>query len=48
MDKIPKCCGSEMRPVMETTKFLEVHCGVCGDIVYIKKEAAKKPQMLDD
>lgn len=48
MQKIPKCCGREMKPVMETTKFLEVDCEVCKDVVYIKKESANKPQMLDD
>ncbi len=48
MHKIPRCCGREMIPVMETTKFLEVGCEICRDVVYVKKESAVKPQMLDD
>jgi hypothetical protein len=37
-----------MKPVMETGKFLEAHCEVCGDVVYVKKESIVRPQMLDD
>lgn len=44
----PKCCGREMRPNMETPKFLEMGCDICGDVVYVKKDRAERPQMLDD
>lgn len=44
----PKCCGREMTPAMETIKFLELNCEVCGDVVYLKKDRAARPQMLDD
>ncbi len=37
-----------MRLGLETPKFLEASCGVCGDVVYIKKDKTEKPQMLDD
>ncbi len=46
--KMPTCCETEMNSVYETTKFMEAHCGVCGDVVYVKKEAAQKPQLIDD
>ena len=48
MLQMPKCCGREMQPNMETLKFIEMNCGICGDVVYVKKEQAEKPQMLDD
>lgn len=44
----PKCCGKLMRVDAETGKFLEMVCVQCGDIVYLKKSVAKKPQMIDD
>lgn len=44
----PRCCGKEMKAGLETHKFLELSCDKCGDTVYIKKEAAARPQMLDD
>ena len=43
----PKCCGKEMIAGMETGKFLELNCEICGDVVYLKKQSAR-PQMLDD
>lgn len=46
--RLPTCCGKEMQLAMETFKFLEVHCNACGDVVYLKKERAERPQMLDD
>jgi hypothetical protein len=46
--KLPVCCGRNMEPLLETTKFLEVHCSRCNDVVYVKKEKAEKPRMLDD
>ncbi|MBS3050996.1 MAG: hypothetical protein J4400_02520 [Candidatus Aenigmarchaeota archaeon] len=46
--QIPTCCGRDMQPNMETPKFVEMNCEVCGDVVYVKKERAEKPQMLDD
>ena len=46
--KMPRCCEREMKVTVETSKFLETQCEVCGDVVYIKKDNALKPQMLDD
>ncbi len=37
-----------MRPGLETVKFFEAHCDLCGDVVYVKKDKAARPQMLDD
>ena len=49
MSEIPKCCGKEMRINIETSRFVELRCEKCGDIVYVKKDAAtQKPVMLDD
>lgn len=48
MEKLPKCCGREMKLNIETVKFFEAQCGSCGDVVYLKKDRAEKPQMLDD
>ena len=45
---IPRCCEREMRVAMETVKFLETHCDLCGDVVYVKKDKLPKPQLLDD
>ena len=46
--KPPKCCGETMMVGMDTGKFLEVVCTHCGDVVYLKKDTAQKPQMIDD
>ena len=48
MAKMPKCCGREMKISIETPRFIELQCEKCGDIVYVKKDAAQKPVMLDD
>jgi predicted RNA-binding Zn-ribbon protein involved in translation (DUF1610 family) len=49
MDKIPECCGKSMRVNIETTRFIEVQCPECGDVIYIKKDSSEgKPVMLDD
>ena len=45
---MPKCCGKRMDYVLETAKYIEAWCGVCGDRVFIKKQEIKMPQMLDD
>jgi hypothetical protein len=45
---VPKCCGKRMRVNLETPRFIEVHCDVCNDIVYIKKDDVQEPQLLDD
>jgi predicted nucleic-acid-binding Zn-ribbon protein len=45
---MPKCCGKEMETNVETSRFLEVRCAICGDTVFLKKEEAEGPQMLDD
>jgi hypothetical protein len=44
----PKCCGKEMRKKVETIEFEEFHCEKCGDIVYIKKDSVRKPELIDD
>jgi hypothetical protein len=46
--EIPRCCEREMKITAETVKFIETQCGNCGDVVYMKKSAYVKPQMLDD
>ena len=46
--ELPRCCEREMRVTAETGKFVEAHCDLCGDVVYIKKTAVVKPQLLDD
>jgi len=49
MANTPKCCGTEMKINIETTRFIELQCEKCGDIIYIKKNADdQKPVMLDD
>ncbi len=45
---LPKCCGNEMRVNVETSKFVEVQCSLCGDVVFVKKDEDNKPQLLDD
>ncbi|HLC67638.1 MAG TPA: hypothetical protein VJI12_02025 [archaeon] len=45
---LPRCCEKEMRIIAETGKFLEAHCEVCSDVVYVKKSVSAQPQMLDD
>jgi hypothetical protein len=45
---LPVCCGKTMKPLLETAKFLEVHCNRCNDVVYVKKGTSEKPTMLDD
>lgn len=37
-----------MRLGLETPKFWEAHCDLCGDVVYVKKDRVEKPQLLDD
>lgn len=46
--KMPRCCGQEMKQVTDLGKFIEVQCGVCSDVVYIKKDEMPKPQLIDD
>lgn len=48
MKRILQCCGKEMEIKMDIGKFLEVHCSICNDTIYIKKPEMPKPQMLDD
>lgn len=45
---LPRCCGEKMKVGVDTGKFLEVVCGQCDDVVYLKKGVAQKPQMIDD
>lgn len=46
---IPECCGTKMKINIETSRFIELQCEKCGDIIYVKKEDnAQKPVMLDD
>ncbi len=44
----PKCCGREMSVKLDMGKFWEVHCGVCDDVVFVKKSEIPKPEMIDD
>ena len=50
IDKIrfPSCCGQPMKIKTDLGRFMEIHCEVCNDIIYLKKQDAAKPQMLDD
>jgi DNA-directed RNA polymerase subunit RPC12/RpoP len=49
MSEIPKCCGRKMEISIETSRFIELQCKECGDIIYVKKEDTdQKPVMLDD
>jgi predicted nucleic-acid-binding Zn-ribbon protein len=46
---IPVCCGEKMKINIETSRFIEVQCKKCGDIIYLKKDAGdQRPVMLDD
>jgi len=45
---LPKCCGSQMKINVETSRFVEVQCEMCGDVVFVKKNDSDAPQMLDD
>lgn len=47
MERI-RCCGKEMRLKAETLQFQEYYCEKCGDVVYVKKAVAARPQMIDD
>ncbi len=46
--QVPRCCGMDMKIRMETMRFIEAECQKCGDVVYIKKGAEIKPQLIDD
>jgi len=46
--KAPECCGKEMSVRVETTKYVELECRTCRDVVYIKKDKVEKPRLLDD
>ena len=46
--KMLTCCGEKMRLGIETGKFDEFVCSMCGDTVYVKKPGAGRPQMIDD
>ncbi len=46
-EEIPRCCGANMKKVVETAEFIEFMCEKCGDTVYVRKKLAK-PVMLDD
>ncbi len=48
MAKLPSCCGNEMRVTLELGRFVEVQCGKCGDVVYIKRYSTQKPVLIDD
>ena len=48
MKDLPTCCGSSMKVKIETSTYIEVECKKCGDIVYVKKDKATKPLMIDD
>ncbi len=43
-----KCCNTVMKKNLETAKFVELQCRVCGDVIYVKKETRAKPVMIDD
>ncbi len=43
-----KCCNRPMKKNLETSRFVEMQCTHCGDIIYVKKEAHTKPVMIDD
>ena len=46
---VPNCCGEKMKINIETSRFIELQCCKCGDVVYLKKDAdSQKPVMLDD
>ena len=46
--RLPSCCGHAMKIKTDLGKFMEIHCEVCNDVIYIKKQDVAKPQMLDD
>ena len=46
--KAPECCGQQMNVRTDMGRFLEVFCEVCKDSIYVKKQDAAKPQMIDD
>ena len=47
--KMPKCCGKEMKISIEMSRFVELCCEECGDIVYMKKnEMILQPKLIDD
>ncbi len=48
MPVVPKCCGKRMHVSLETSRFIETWCDVCGDVVYIKKDEIREPQLVDD
>lgn len=46
--ELPECCGSAMQSSMELGRFLEAKCARCGDVIYVKRYSAAKPQLIDD
>ena len=46
--ELPLCCGAAMKPNIDLGRFTEAKCQRCGDVIYIKKFAQKKPVLLDD
>lgn len=44
----PACCGERMTVGAEGRRLLELVCAQCGEIVYVKKLGADRPQMIDD
>lgn len=45
---LPKCCEKRMVIKTEGIRFVELMCGKCGDVIYVKKQDAQIPQLLDD
>jgi len=44
----PKCCGKEMKKRVETIEYEEFCCAKCGDVIYVKKDKVKGPELIDD
>jgi len=38
--KAPRCCGQSMFVSKSIGKFVEMYCGICEDVVYIKHSVA--------
>lgn len=49
MQDLPSCCGRSMKINLELGRFLEVKCGKCNDVVYVKKTGdMNRPALIDD
>lgn len=45
-EKLPVCCRQEMSVSLEMGRFLELKCGKCMDVIYVKKYGTARNDFL--